>query len=376
MRTPFIVSTAVALVIGLNGCSMLEDKKIDYKSQGDARPGLEVPPDLILPSNDTRFTVPGAVAKGSATLSEFDRTRAAGKAGDSQGGLLPDVDKVRIERAGNQRWLVAQVSSKEAWSTAKDFWQELGFIINVETPEAGVMETDWAENRAKIPQEGIRKWLGKAMDTAYSTSERDKFRTRLEPSADGKSTEIYISHRGMVEVYDGTQNGGDQGKGRTIWQPRPDDPQLEAEMLRRLMVRLGMEEKRAQKQVAEKIAPPQAALAGGEQTLNLNEAFDRAWRRVGLALDRIGFVVEDRDRNAGLYFVRYADTEAASAKKGLLDKMAFWRSDDKMQLAQKYRVRLTSQGETSQVVVLNDKGEAVKNETSQRILRLLLEQLK
>lgn len=372
MRPLLVISLAAALA----GCSMLEEKKIDYKSQGEARPGLEVPPDLILPGNDTRFAVPGAVGKGNATLSEFDRSRAGAKTA-GQAGLLPAVDKVRIERAGNQRWLVAQIPAKEVWGTVKDFWQELGFIINVETPEAGVMETDWAENRAKIPQEGIRKWLGRALDMAYSTGERDKFRTRLEPSADSKSTEIYISHRGMVEVYDGTQSGSDQGKGRTVWQPRPDDPQLEAEMLRRLMVRLGVEEKRAETSLAEKAATPQSALAEGGNTLKLNDAFDRAWRRVGLALDRIGFVVEDRDRSGGLYYVRYADPEGEQAKKGWLDKMAFWRSDSKAQLAQKYRVRVVPQGEeNSLVTVLDDKGEPARNETGQRILRLLLEQLK
>jgi len=386
MRKFVLISTAVATVAITAGCGMMEEKKIDYKTQGGGNlPSLTVPPDLVLPSADTRYIVPGAAGRGSATASEYDRTRDAAPASEGARALLPKVavgkSEVRIERAGSQRWLVVQMPAVEAWQTAKDFWQELGFIINVETPEAGVMETDWAENRAKIPQEGIRKWLGRAMDMAYSTGDRDKFRTRIENGSVPGTVEIYISHRGMREIYEGTQSGGDDGRGRTLWQPREADPEVEAEMLRRLMVRLGTEEKVAQARVAEKAAAPMATLVkpgDGSASLKMPEAFDRAWRRVGLALDRIGFVVEDRDRAAGVYFVRYADPEAdgATRKKGFLDKMAFWQSEEKKGVAKKYRVRILAQGDATVVTVLNEQGEALRTETATRIVTLLFEQLK
>jgi outer membrane protein assembly factor BamC len=242
------------------------------------------------------------------------------------------------------------------------------------------METDWAENRAKIPQEGIRKYLGKALDSFYSTAERDKFRTRLESATDAKATEIYVSHRGMVEVFEGTQGGGDQGQGRTVWQPRPADPELEAEMLRHLMVRFGVEETRAKTLLADKAAPPHATLsksADGEATLSLPETFDRAWRRVGLALDRIGFAVEDRDRVAGIYYVRYADPEANTKKeKGFLSKLAFWSSEDTKAKALKYQVRLKGSGESTGISVFMEDGKPANNETGTRIASLLFEQLK
>jgi outer membrane protein assembly factor BamC len=242
----------LAALIGMGGCSMIEGKKIDYKSAGTV-PTLEAPPDLILPSADNRYVVPGATsAHASAVYSSYDKERAAKPAATEATRLLPKVDKTRIERAGSQRWLVVEYPIQDAWPVIKDFWQSLGFIINVETPEAGIMETDWAENRAKIPQDALRNLLGKVIEGLYSTAERDKFRTRVELSADGKSTEIYISHRGMYEVFEGTQSGSDQGNGRTVWQPRAADPEIEAEMLRRLMVRFGIEETRAQSMVAEK----------------------------------------------------------------------------------------------------------------------------
>ena len=367
----------VLLTLSLAGCSVLEGKKIDYKSAGSLPP-LEAPPDLVMPSGDKRFAVPDINPTGTATFSAYDKERGTKPQQGSQ-ALLPQVDKVSIQRAGSQRWLTVQLPAQEVWPVVKDFWQEMGFIITLESPETGVMETDWAENRANIPQDTIRNWLGKALDSLYSTAERDKFRTRLETGASG-ATEIYVSHRGMFEVFEGTQSGGDQGQGRTVWQPRPADPELEAEMLRRLMVRFGVEDARAKTLLAEKGAPPQATLVKGGDAVPgvaMPEPFDRAWRRIGLALDRIGFTVEDRDRAAGVYYVRYADPEANTKKKeGILSKLAFWSGDDKKAPALRYQVKVQGGEERTQVGVYMDDGKPARNETGNRIATLLFEQLK
>lgn len=371
-------ATVTVLVLALSGCSFMESKKIDYKSAG-ALPPLEAPPDLIVPSADNRYALPGTTPAGSATFSNYSQERGT-KTAESGSAILPRVDKARVERSGSQRWLVVDAPAKDVWPVLKEFWQELGFIVNVEMPEAGVMETDWAENRAKIPLDPVRSFLSKALDTFYSTAERDKFRTRLEPAGDGQGTEIYISHKGMYEVFEGTESGGDQGRGRTIWQPRPADPELEAVMLRRLMAHFGVEDARAQGMLAAKPASLASLTktADGAPALALAEPFDRAWRRVGLALDRIGFVVEDRDRVAGVYFVRYADPDAETAKEkeGFLSKLAFWRSADSITKAEKFRVNVSGKEDTSQVGIYHDSGAPAADETGNRIARLLHEQLK
>jgi outer membrane protein assembly factor BamC len=300
----------VVLAGSIAGCADLglESKKIDYKSASAVRvPTLEIPPDLTSPARDDRFVVPDTGGKGTATYSAYSGERA--QVAQKPSEVLPDVDKVRVERLGNGRWLVVRETSDKLWGQIKDFWQELGFLIKLELPEAGVMETDWAENRAKIGDDFLRNWLGKVIDSLYSTAERDKFRTRLEPGSVPGTTEVYISHRGMYEIY------VSEGKDQTRWQPREADPELEAEMLRRLMVRLGSDDRRAQIEFAEtKTHPSERAKLerSGDSSglLIVEESFDRAWRRVGLALDRVGFTVEDRDRSKGLYFVRYVDPES------------------------------------------------------------------
>lgn len=367
--------TLALLAIALAGCSMLpESKKIDYKSAGKV-PSLEVPPDLSQIQRDDRFSVPDAAGKGSATYSAYSADRSpAAQAQNSV--VLPQIDKVRVERAGTQRWLVVTVPADQLWGTVKDFWQELGFIVKVELPEAGVMETDWAENRAKIPDDMIRNTLGKLLDSLYSSGERDKFRTRLEPGAEPGTTDIFISHRAMEEVYTSS------AKDETRWQPRASDPELEAEMLRRLMVRLGTEEKRAEAAIAGAKAEPRARLAkadDGSGKVEVQERFDRAWRRVGLALDRVGFTVEDRDRTKGLYFVRYVDPESDNKKedKGWLSKLMVWKSDEPAASSKvQYRIHVEDGGGVTNVRVLSREGGVDKSDTSKKILSLLYEQLK
>ena len=369
----------------LQACTMssdiLEGKKIDYKSAGQL-PTLEIPPDLTTPARDNRYTVPDT-GKSTATASSYEADRAQSRrTGTVQTGVLPSVEKMRIERAGSQRWLVINDTPEKIWPLVRDFWQESGFLIAVSLPEAGVMETDWAENRAKLPQDVVRGLLGKVLDTIYSTAERDKFRTRLERTDDG--TEVYISHRGMVEVLQNNVRVN-QSDGSTIWQPRPADPDLEAEFLRRLMVRLGAQEDKAKQYVATASqAPARAAIQqgiGGFETLEVFEPFDRTWRRVGLALDRVGFTVEDRDRQKGQYFVRYADTDASDMKrkdgeKGLLAKLAFWKSDDPMASAEQYRVHIRQFAGKCVVQVLTKEGAQASSQSSRRIIALLHEQLK
>ncbi|MBP5998503.1 MAG: outer membrane protein assembly factor BamC [Azonexus sp.] len=372
-------SLALALLgIAVAGCSSVSDiipdsKKVEYKSAGKV-PTLEVPPDLSQVARDDRYAVPDAAGKGSATFSAYsaDRTPAAQAQNTT---VLPTVDKVRVERSGNQRWLVVTASADQLWGPVKDFWQETGFIVVVERPDAGVMETDWAEDRAKIGGDFIRNTVGKFLDSLYSTGERDKFRTRFEPGAEPGTTDIFISHRGMEEVY--TSSARDD----TRWQPRPPDPELEADMLRRLMVRLGTENQRAATSVAAAKAEPRAKLASnndGTGTLEVYERFDRAWRRVGLALDRVGFTVEDRDRSKGLYFVRYVDPERDTKKTdtGWLSKLNFWKSSDPVADTRvQYRIHVSESGSNSTVQVLSSEGGTDKSETAKKILALLYQQL-
>ncbi len=367
------------LLAACGGLPTIQSDKVDYKSQSAKLPPLEIPPDLTKPGSDDRFVVPDINARGPANASDYNKDRS-GRPNAATSLVLPSQDDAHIERSGSQRWLVVKGEPDAVWNVAKQFWQELGFIVNLELPDAGVLETDWAENRARVDSGALRNFLGRVLDSVYSTAERDKYRTRLERGSVAGTTEIFISHRGMEEVY--TTSG--IGNKDTKWQPRPPDPELEAEMLRRLMTRFGVQQERAKTEVASAArAALRATLIKGKDgtgQLSVDDQFDRAWRRVGLALDRVGFTVEDRDRSKGLYFVRYVDPDVdnkTAETKGFLAKLnPFNKADKKGAPSEQFRIQVKDAEAKSEVSVLGKDGAVEKSATAARILSLLYEQLK
>lgn len=377
-----ILTAHLTLALLVSGCNLLpENEKIDYKSAGKL-PSLEIPPDLTMPQANDRFAVPDMDGTGSTTFSAYSNTRGEQQLRDRANSPVLSAmgahSDMHIERAGTQRWLVVPREPAALWPVLREFWQDLGFLLKLEAPDIGIMETDWAENRAKIPNDLIRSALSTFFDGLYSTAERDKFRTRIEQDTPG-TTSIFISHRGMVEVQ------ADRNTHHTIWQPRKSDPELEAEMLSRLMQRLGIDETRATAEIASSNNDTYEERATMDKTrggvLIVKETFDRAWWRTGLALDRIGFTVEDRDRSSGTYFVRYISPKEEARKtaneKGLLSKLFFWKSDsDDDASAEKYQIRVSEVGINSEVSIFNTEGVAETTETAQRILKLLHDELK
>jgi outer membrane protein assembly factor BamC len=366
-----LVCLAAAALAGCSS-SLLEGKKIDYKSESKQVRPLEIPPDLASPNITDRYAVPDS----SATYSETNQAQPGG--GTANPALVPPIAQARIERGGSQRWLVVEAPPEKVWPMLKDFWQETGFIVVSENEQTGVMETDWAENRAKIPQGVIRNLLGKVLDQAYSSPERDKFHTRIERGQKAATTEVYISHRGMYEMY--VNDANMRQTGRTVWQPRPSDPELEAEMLRRFMAKVAGGQ--AQQVTAQGQAAPKAearavvSKASGTPVLALKDDFDRAWRRVGLSLDRLGFSVQDRDRSSGLYYVKYLNPETEVQKPSLWSRLAFWQSDAPKGKSKDYRIAVAEAKAGTEVKVLSADGTPEKTDAAARILTVLQEDLK
>ena len=357
----------------LAGCSWLDrafpDKSQDYKRAEPAQ-SLEVPPDLTTTPTTDALVVPS----GPATLSGYTSARESlGKQAGAAGDLIVDPDALSFERDKDLAWLVVKGEPSSVWPVAREFWIDDGFLIMREDPALGTLETDWKENRAAIPQGPIRRLIGRVYDNAYSSSYRDRYRMRLERGEKPGTTEVFISHQGVEEILVAREGDGD-----TKWGPRPADPGMESEMLKRMMIFLGMRPEQAEQQLAAE--EPRRARAeliqqdGGQATLVMRDDFDKAWRNVGIVLDRVGFAVEDRDRIQGLYYVRYNDPMGSDKDRGLLSKLAFWSSDDEQ--VENYQIKLSDDGVDTRVVVLNETGDPDQSITAVRILNLLYDELK
>jgi outer membrane protein assembly factor BamC len=368
----FAVLGCVSLVVA--ACSSVESfvsgDKIDYKGQSAKTAPLDVPPDLSQLARDSRYQPQGGVISASGMQANVGAAPAAGAASAPAAVAPSSVGDMRIERDGNLRWLVSPIAPDDLFPQVRSFWIERGFNLPLDDAKAGVMETDWAENRAKIPTSAFRSMFGGFLDPFFGTGERDRFRTRIERTPTG--SEVYITHRGVEEYMSGNT------KDLPVWRNRPSDPQLEAEMLVRLMAKLGAKPDTGRTQAAVPAGPAaRARVMSGEAaaTLEFDEGYDRAWRRVGLALDRSGFTVEDRDRSGGLYFVRYVDPKYAGREEPNFFSKLFSSDKDKAS-PQRYRIALKRAGEKTQVAVQTSQGSPENGETGQRIVALLVDELK
>jgi len=373
-------------VVTIAGCSsipgmdkVLPDRKVEYKKSRQAEKNLEIPPDLSRSSINDALVIPGAPRSDPATLSGFEnREQERGRVA-TRAAVLPAVQGIEMERDGDQHWLLINSLPEDIWFRVVEFWQENGVLLQEQDPTVGIIVTDWLEERPDIAPGVIRGWLSKAVEGLHSASTRDQYRVRLEPGERPDTTELYLTHRGMQEMV--IQDGAGTVE-RTVWNPRPSDPGLEEEILRRLMIYLGISEQKAGSVLAGKAgaeAKPRSTLhrSEGSVSVTVNEGFDRSWRLVGVALDRVGFAVEDRDRDAGIYYVRYNDPMKDAEEEGWLSKLAFWqKDDDNFDKENQYQVKLDDAVEPTKVVVLNEKGERDNSETALRILTLLNEQIR
>lgn len=364
--------TLLVFLLALAGCSAIgiESKRVDYISGAVKAPPLDVPPDLTALVAGERYVIPDSGGEIVTSYSEYSKGDPV-RQQPAQSAVLSTVPNVLMERSGSERWLVVGDKVEDVWPKVKAFWLEQGFTIQADNPDAGLIETGWLENRAKIPQGGLRSVLGKVFNKLYSSGERDSYHTRLERRKDDSGAEIYIRHRGMSEVSseDGTTSR---------WQMRPSDPEMEAAMLQLLMVRLGghaVPQTARQDTVAASLGEVAAlkleAGEGGSKDMLMSEPFDKCWRRVGLTLEEVGIALSDKDRDEGVYYVSMS--KKIERKMSLLERLKFWRTEEANE-PESYQVLVNEMNAVCRVSVVNKDGK--KDETTTHAVELMYQQLK
>ena len=371
-----LIITITTILAACDTFSGLDDtfagRKVDYKKQSRDVEPLEIPPDLTTTNTDELMVVRDIDTGGSASFNKYAQERQGSQS--SLDRVLPSQENIQLVREGDDvRHLIIEGTKEQTWEKMREFWLNSGMLIKRENPRTGILETEWAENRADIPQDFIRTALSYVMESFYSAGTRDKYRVRIEKGEQAGKMNLYLTHYGMEEVIE------NETTERTIWKPRPRDPELEVEMLGRMMVYMGLEEQKAKAMLARSATKKvdRATIsrnAQGNSKLVVKETFPRTWRRTGVALDRINFVVEDRNREEGIYYVQYADP-LAEEKGGFFSGLKFWDKSDAVDKS-KYQIKLLARGDDTVVIVLDDNGQPDVSQTSYRILGLLHEQLK
>lgn len=373
MNLLLLKNILLCLTIGISivACDTVSEKrKVDYKSSGvgSRTEPLVIPPELGTLEQSDRYAIPG---DNEATFSKYEKQRSVTGA-VSTTDLLPEVPDIKIGREGTYRWLIVDRSVEEIWPVILEFWMIKGFLIVDQSPVTGLVETDWASDESQLSVNRLQAWVRKFIPSAFSVPERDKFWTRIERVSPNK-TEIFVSHESKRQEVNITPTVRE-----VRWADRPRDPNVEAKMLYELMLYLGLsDEVVAASGLSNDIKPMTTMISvdlpSAKSALLVSGGIDKIWDRIGIILLAIGAPVESRDQEKGLYFVRYHDPDGRAVKKGL-DRLKFWQ-DDELTEAAIYQISITGDSETSMVTVYDESGEAVSEDTAQRILSVLQERL-
>ncbi len=379
----FIILSLFAIFLGacssVNMDSVLPNKHVEYKHEKIADSALEIPPDLTSDRIENRIAGLDS-ADGMATSYTAYKVKREGQ-GVSTGlghtGVLPEIKGVSVVREDQDRWLKIAAPAESVWPKVVSFWQENGILLEQQNPTTGVMTTGWLENVADIKSDFITNYIRGIFSGLYDAGTRDKFRVRLERDDDMEVTELYMTHFGMQQSIATTTSGDTE---QEIWNARPRDVQLEAEMLHRLMIYLGVSEAESRAELAAQeqrgVARSQIVKGRDGVSLLIEEPFSRAWRLSGLALDRVGFAVEDRNRSEGIYYVRYNDPTTGTDEGGWLSGLAFWKGSENVDKESRYQVQLIADEQGTRAVVNDDQGQRSNSDTALRILTLMQEQIK
>jgi outer membrane protein assembly factor BamC len=352
------------LAFSLGGCGLFGGQKDGAPIK--VREALEVPPDLARPAGED--VTSGVPAGGAAAYSDYAaKAKEAPVAAPAQPApAAPAAVGVRLERDGALRWLVVDDAPERVWAMAREYYLRNNIKLVVDNARAGLLETDWLDRPVEFSN-----LLGKVIASFSSTGLRDKYRVRVEPGRVAGTSEVVVSHQGLEEVVAG---GAGAGETSTRWQPRASDPAAEADMLAKLMVQLGVDAQQAKTQLAATAAERARLVTGG--LLLPQEELDAAWRRVGQALDRSGVAIEDRDRSAGLYYIRFVDPGARKTVRFSWLPSNVTVGDDNETTGGRFQVALKTQVEGVTLSVRNVKGDLDDSKTAERLLNLLLQQLR
>ena len=309
---PFVLPKTVFIVLLtalVASCSSVTGgRKVDYKTAA-VTDTLEVPPDLTsLPESRANSGI--TTYTGYAAAQNIEQP--------SSGAVLPTFAKVEVKREAGERWLLIHETPDKVWPRLREFVFSMGLSISRENRATGMIETNWAENRAARARGGFFSSL---FNWFRDTGVRDRYRIRIEKAPGSQNTEVYLTHQGLIEV---VASGGGENIVQTMWQPSGTDKELEREMLRLLMLHLGVEDAKARGMLTGGLGQARASLEFDENDiadLRTNDPFSSAWRRVGKALDRMGVETKEKDRNKGIYTIAVSKPEDKDKKPGLFARM-------------------------------------------------------
>jgi len=330
--------------------------KINYYGDKSVN-SLEVPPDLTSPDYENSFRIREFVEDIDVNVVNLSN---ANEIIEKNQKVLAVPTDITIKRSGTRKWLIVEKDTEAVWSLSKQFLRDYGFVINKINKETGVMETNYLENKPKIPSSTMG-WFRSALESkidnvSYTLPSVDSYKIRIEPIEGGKKTEVHLSLNSMAEVITGS--GKDE---TTLWQYKERDVNLESEMLYNLMIYLGSDAANAREKIIEaqtesKLIIKNETDINGYAKLVFNFGIEATWDNIAWALNDLNVEIESKDVKEKAFYIRAART----SDKGIFTKMF---GDDAVR--QVFRVSLKSTNNTKTEVLFFDVSEKNEKETKE-----------
>jgi len=353
------------ILVNVSACSVVDNfmdtkNRINYKNNHSVK-ALEFPPDLTAPEFDMAFALPADGVVNASTL----KSASGGYTIDGRRiSVLPESTNMKIGGQGKVRWLDVAAPAESLWPRIRDFWRSVGISVKRDEPKIGIMETEWAENRAGLPMDWFRKSLGKMFQKAYDAGTRDRYRVRIEKPSTA-TTRIFLTHKGAEKVMTNTVSG---------WELRPSNHELEAEMLNRLQAFLQGDVGAAKGTVSTDLNQTSSlvnlVVQEGRPILQINDNYKRAWVLTGIMLDRMGLVAEKRNQAAGIIDVKYQGDDEDTAKRGFFSRI-FGGRKTLLVKGQAYQVHIQDAGKLSVVRIMDEEGKPLNPKLATAVLTRL-----
>lgn len=360
------VVVVIMLLMNLMACSSAPEWKANYGEDKKQKQSgkLEVPPELSEPDSNQSLVIPNIAASGS-TYSAYNNTEVINNRNTKVANANPKG--IKVIRDGATQWLEINMTADKLWPQLKLFFAEVGFEIKREDKALGVMDTNFLENRLALPT----NWFSKILNRISSTGLRDKYRARIERTENPEVTRLFITHQGLKEQ---AMDTSEITTFKLWWESRPSDPELEAEMYQRFLIFSDISKEESIKLLNQVAAKERTQLIDkdGTQVLHVGEGFARTWRRVGIALDRIGLFVEDRNRSNGLYYLRITDDFRVKVQEEKNWLSNLFSSDDSVKLKERYLLSVAEKGPVTVISIYEPSGAKADG----RFVKQLLSELK
>lgn len=365
MKAPGITAL-IALIAVTYGCQ--NDLDMRYLDASVGGP-LELPPDLTLVQSESNFELPEVFAGDDADA----RDRIP---------VLAKVESLRVEGSENLYWLSVEEPVDSLYRQVKNFWASEGYRLTLDEPVIGVMQTEWILKEVGTSQDK-RNWLERLFSKEDLSATQDQFRTRIERIQQGKSR-IYVAHRGAEYNYvlDTSDRGLIPDEDDNNWRLRQPDPELEIEMLSRLMVYLGLQRVQVDQKMANiKLFQPRAFLKlnadENSPFLIVKDPYQIAWNRIHHNLERMNFEIAESVYKSGLVdvvgiFVVNLDVEDSN-KRGGLFSLSSASEPETRQIA---LILSEETHELTRVEIEDIVGELDTSPEGSRFLNLLYQQIK